>query len=58
MIWADCAKEEKEMLHKYENFLGLSEDSLSYQMEEYYPVGEYTEEPKDDQEESSVQHHS
>lgn len=33
MIWADCAKEEKEMLHKYENFLGLPEDSLVYERE-------------------------
>lgn len=33
MIWEDCAKEEKEMLHKYENFLGLPEDSLVYERE-------------------------
>ena len=46
------------MLHKYETMLGLPEDSLSQQMEEHYPVGEYTEEAKDDQEEPSNQHHS
>lgn len=46
------------MLHKYETMLGLPEGSLAYQMEEYYLKGEYTEEPKDDQEEPSSQLHS
>lgn len=46
------------MLHKYETMLGLPEGSLAYQTEEYYPVGEYPEEAKDDQEDPSNQHHS
>lgn len=47
------------MLHKLEAMLGLPEDSLAYQMEEYYPVGgEYPEEPEDDEEKSSSQLHS
>jgi len=47
------------MLHKWEAMLGLPEDSLAYQMGEYYPMsGEYPEEPENDQEESSSQLHS
>lgn len=42
------------MLHKWEAMMGLPEDSLASQMEEYYPVGgEYPEELEDDQEEST-----